>query len=389
MSLPLDGVRVLDLGISTAGPYCARFLADLGAEVTKIEPLDGENARSLGLRYGDAGYLFHVNNYNKRSLTLKVQEPAGRELFLELVSRSDVVVENFAAGTMTRWGIGYDACRAANPSIVYCSAKGFGETGALRDRRAFDTVVQGLAGLMDATGDADSAPLKGGPSVCDLMTAAASAMACVAAIVSRVPGESTFVDTALFDMGAWSLMWLWPHAEGAAQAAERIGNRHPEHAPFGAYACSDGSLFVSVTGDEAWSALAGRLGLDADWTTAERKRRESEIDAALGAWLAPQRAWEAAATLQEAGVTATPVLALDDVAALPTIGERELITSIDHPHYGRIPLIRSPLAVADIARPPVRRLPPMLGEHTQAIVGDELGRADALDALRAAGVVGR
>ena len=193
MPLPLEGIRVLDLGISTAGPYAARFLADLGAEVLKIEPIEGENARSLGLRYGDAGYLFHVNNYNKSSVVLRVQSDQGRRLFLELVAQSDVVIENFASGTMDRWGIGYDDCRAVNPSIVYCSAKGFGENGALRDKRAFDTVVQGLCGLMDATGDADDPPLKGGPSVCDLMTAAANAMACASAIATRVPGESVFL----------------------------------------------------------------------------------------------------------------------------------------------------------------------------------------------------
>ena len=142
MPRPLEGIRVLDLGISTAGPYCARFLADLGAEVLKIEPLDGENARKLGLRYGGTGYLYHVNNYNKKSVSLQVQTVKGREIFLELVAKSSVVVENFAIGTMTKWGIGYEACRDVNPSIIYCSAKGFGESGPLKHKRAFDTVTQ-------------------------------------------------------------------------------------------------------------------------------------------------------------------------------------------------------------------------------------------------------
>src|SRR5580692_2789801 len=121
MTRPLDGIRVLDLGISTAGPYSARFLGDLGADVIKIEPVDGENARKLGLRYGGIGYLYHVNNYNKRSIVLKVQAPRGRDIFLDLVRESDIVVENFATGTMDRWGIGFEQCRAVNPSIIYCS----------------------------------------------------------------------------------------------------------------------------------------------------------------------------------------------------------------------------------------------------------------------------
>ena len=389
MPLPLEGIRVLDLGISTAGPYASRFLADLGAEVLKIEPIEGENARSLGLRYGDAGYLFHVNNYNKSSVVLRVQSPAGRQLFLELVQRSDVVIENFASGTMDRWGIGYDACREANPSIVYCAAKGFGESGVLRDKRAFDTVVQGLSGLMDATGDSGDAPLKGGPSVCDLMTAAANAMACVSAIATRVPGESVFLDTALFDMGAWSMLQWWPDALDDASSVQRIGNGHPLHAPFGSFACSDGDLFVAVEDDAAWQSLAGRLLLSPDCTPGERKSRHSSIDAALMAWLRGRTVMEAATELQSIGVAATPVLDLEDVAALPIMHERELVTRVEHPHNGTIPLLRSPLAIAGCTRPPIRSLPPMLGQDTERIVGDLLGHRDALDAWVEAGVVAR
>ena len=389
MSLPLEGIRVLDLGISTAGPYASRFLADLGAEVLKIEPLEGENARSLGLRYGDAGYLFHVNNYNKASVVLRVQSPAGRQLFLELVERSDVVIENFASGTMDRWGIGYDACRAANPSIIFCAAKGFGESGVLRDKRAFDTVVQGLSGLMDATGEPGDAPLKGGPSVCDLMTAAANAMACMSAIVTRVRGESVFLDTALFDMGAWSMLQWWPNAIEDVASVQRIGNAHPEHAPFGCFSCGDGALFVAVEDDAAWRALASHLGLPSDWPADERKLCAPTIDSALQAWLADRKAMDAAALLQSEGVAATPVLDLEQVAALPIMRERELITRVDDPRNGTIPLIRSPLAIASGERPPIRCLPPALGQHTERVIGDLLGHRDGLEALIEAKVIAR
>jgi CoA:oxalate CoA-transferase len=389
MPLPLDGIRVLDLGISTAGPYASRFLADLGAEVLKIEPLEGENARSLGLRYGDAGYLFHVNNYNKSSVVLRVQSPQGRQLFLELVERSDVVIENFASGTMDRWGIGYDACRQANASIVYCAAKGFGESGVLRDKRAFDTVVQGLSGLMDATGEAGDAPLKGGPSVCDLMTAAANAMACVSAIATRVPGESVFLDTALFDMGAWSMLQWWPHARDDAASAQRIGNGHPLHTPFGRFACSDGDVFVAIEDDAAWQALAAHLDLPSEWSADQRKVSQQAIDASLSAWLATRSVEEAADVLQADGVAATPILDLEDVAALAIMRERELVTRVEHPRNGVIPLLRSPLALASGERPPIRSLPPALGQDTERIIGDLLGHADDLDAWVEAGIVAR
>ena len=391
MPLPLDGIRVLDLGISTAGPYAARFLADLGAEVIKVEPLDGENSRSLGLRYGDAGYLFHVNNYNKRSLALRVQDPEGRRIFLALVGHADVVIENFAAGTMDNWGIGYEACRAANPSIVYCSAKGFGESGPLRGKRAVDTVVQGLAGIMDATGEPADPPLKGGPSVCDLLTAGASALAVVSAVVSRVPGESAFLDTALFDMGAWSLAWLWPtvdaDAGGASGAGSRIGNAHPEAAPFGVFACRDGDLFVAGADDAAWPALAAMLDCDPGHDAAMRKREAPAIERRLRAWLAERPRWDAADALQRVGVAATPVLNLADVAALPLMGERELVTTLAHPRFGEVPLLRSPLAVAGYRRPPIRELQPTLGEDNDDVIGRLLGRAAELPALRRARVV--
>lgn len=387
MPLPLEGLRVLDLGISTAGPYSARFLADLGADVIKVEPLTGENSRGLGLRYGGAGYLFHVNNYNKRSLALKVQSPEGQEAFLALVARSDVVIENFAVGTMDSWGIGYEACRVANPSIVYCSAKGFGESGELRNKRAFDTVVQGLAGIMDATGSGDD-PLKGGPSVCDLLTAAASAMATVSAVLDREPGQSTFVDTALFDMGAWSLAWLWPTATGEApDVASRLANGHPHAAPFGSFTCRDGELFVAVESDAAWRALATVIGGDASWDEAARKADQARIDSALSRWLERRNRGDAADTLQAAGVPAVPVLTLADVATLPLMQARNLVTEVDHPAFGTVPLLRSPLAAAGHKRPPIRRLQPRLGEHGTEIIS-ALPQGEALlERLRAAGAL--
>ena len=176
MRRPVEGLRVVDIGIRREGQYASRLLGDLGADVVKVEPLEGENTRSLGQQYGRTGYLYHVNNYNKRSVTLRVQQPRGRALFLELVAKADVVIENFAIGTMDKWGIGYTACRAVNPSVVYCSVKGFGESGPLRDRRAFDTVTQALSGIMDSTGPRGGPPLKAGPSVCDLLGAGVTSM---------------------------------------------------------------------------------------------------------------------------------------------------------------------------------------------------------------------
>jgi CoA:oxalate CoA-transferase len=390
MPKPLDGVRVLDIGISTAGPYGARLLADLGADVIKIEPLDGENTRSLGLRYGDAGYLYHVNNYNKRSVTLTLQHPRGRETFLALVAKSDVVIENFAIGTMDKWGVGYDACRAANPSIVYCSVKGYGESGPLRNLRAFDTVTQALCGLMYSTGKPGDPPLKAGPSVCDLMGAAVSSMAVMAALVARKPATSQLVDTALFDMGAFALTPLWPLArDGVAESLRSLGNGHPEHAPFGDYACTDGRLIIAVTKQAQWRALAGLLALPHEWDRAARLQRRATIDAALGSWLSSQPVDAAAQRLQSLGIPAAPVLDLAQVSASGQLAARRMVGTVAHPAYGDVPLINSPLAMGD--RAPNRgpwRLQPTLGEHTAEVIGDVLDRGGQLDSLRADGVIG-
>jgi crotonobetainyl-CoA:carnitine CoA-transferase CaiB-like acyl-CoA transferase len=385
---PLAGVRVVDIGISTAGPFGARLLGDLGADVVKVEPLDGENTRSLGLRYGDMGYLFHVNNYNKRSITLHVQDPRGRDVFLDLVKRSDVVIENFAIGTMDKWGIGYDDCRAVNPSIIYCSVKGFGESGPMQALRAFDTVTQALCGLMHTTGKAGDPPLKAGPSACDLMGAAVSSMAIVAALGARRPGESRFIDTALFDMGTFALTSLWPLASSQpAEALRSIGNGHPLHAPFGDYACSDGRLMLTVTTDAQWRALAPTLALDAGWDRATRKAQAEAIDAALATWLQGRRAMAAATALQALGIPAAPIQDLAQLAASEHLAARAMVHDVAHPAYGVVPLIDTPLATGAPRSGPWR-LQPQLGEHNEDVIGGLLGRGDELEALRTAKVMG-
>ncbi len=383
MNRPLESIRVLDLGISTAGPYAARFLADLGAEVIKIEPLDGENARKLGLRYGGVGYLYHVNNYNKKSIALQIQHKRGREILLDLVARSDVVIENFACGTMDKWCVGYTACRDRNPSIIYASAKGFGETGPLRERRAFDTVVQAMSGVMAVTGAPEDPPVKAGPSVCDLMTAALGAMAVTAAIAAREPGQSQFLDCAMFDMGAWSLLPLWPDAlDPDGGLVERTGNRHPRHAAFGSYPCQDGSLFVTATTDAHAQSLATLLHVS------DGADRGARIDASLAEWAQARGVLDAAEQLQQRGIPAAPVWDLTELRNSDLLAERGMVRTHDHPSYGAVPLVQSPIARQDFGGPGVWRDQPLLGQHTAEIIGGLLGRGEELQDLLDARVIG-
>lgn len=386
MARRLDGIRVLDIGLNTAGPYAARLLGDLGADVIKVEPVEGEGTRALGMRFGDTGYLFHNNNFNKRSVTLQVQHPRGREIFLDLVARSDVVIENFAIGTMDKWGIGYAACCEVNPAIVFCSVKGFGESGPLRNLRAFDTVTQALSGMMDATGAPGLPPLKAGPSVCDILGGIVSAMAVAAALAGRKPGQAQFIDTALFDVGAFSLIPLWPLARNGREYVQSLGNAHPLHAPFGHFRCSDGLLMVTVTRDAHWRSLARWLDLDPAWTRALRKDHEDHINAALAARIEPLTADEAALLLQSFGAPAAPVLDLAQVAGSAQVAARRMIGDVDHPVFGKVPLIKPALATGHSDRGPWR-LQPVLGEGNDELIGALLGREGELGALRDEGVI--
>jgi len=382
----LEGIRVLDIGLNTAGPYAARLLGDLGADVIKVESLEGEGTRALGMRYGDTGYLFHNNNFNKRSVSLHVQHPRGREIFLEMVAQSDVVIENFAIGTMDKWGIGYEACRQVNPSIVFCAIKGFGESGPLCNLRAFDTVTQALSGIMDATGEMGLPPLKAGPSACDILSGALSAMAVISVLAGRKAGQAQFIDTALFDAGVFSLLPLWPLAKLGRDTAQSLGNRHPLHAPFAHFRCSDGLLMVTVTCDLHWRSLAHWLELNPLWTRSMRKQREADIEAVLAELVSTHTAQEAAEKLQALGVPAAPVLDLAQVAQSEHMKARGMIGDVEHPVFGKLPLINTALATGRTGRGPWR-LQPVLGESNDELLGKQLGREGELAALRSKGVI--
>jgi crotonobetainyl-CoA:carnitine CoA-transferase CaiB-like acyl-CoA transferase len=290
---------------------------------------------------------------------------------------------------MDKWGVGHAACREANPSIVYCSVKGFGESGPLAGLRAFDTVTQALCGLMYSTGKPGDPPLKAGPSVCDLMGAAVSSMAVMTAIAARAPGQARFLDTALFDMGAIALTSLWPLARDSEPASLRsLGNAHPEHAPFDDYPCARGRIMLTVTRDAQWRALATSLRMPSSLDREARLAQREAIDAALTAWLATKDMEEAANELQSLGIPAAPVLDLAQVAGSEEMRSRRMIATRHHDVYGDVPLINTPLGMGDVDdRLPWRRQP-LLGEHNAEVIGSLLGHAGELAALREQGVIG-
>jgi crotonobetainyl-CoA:carnitine CoA-transferase CaiB-like acyl-CoA transferase len=414
-SLPpgaLGGVRVLDLSRVLAGPWCTQTLADLGAEVIKIErpPGDGhpggDDTRGWGPPFlkdrdgqdtAEAAYFLGTNR-NKRSVTVDIAHPEGQALVQRLAATCDVMVENFKVGDMARYGLDADSMRARHPRLVYCSITGYGQTGPYRDRAGYDYAVQGLGGLMSVTGERDDlpggGPQKVGVAVADLFTGMYAAVAILAALRHRdATGQGQAIDMALLDTQVAMLANLGANYLVTGQAPRRAGNAHQNIVPYQVFEVADGHLILAVGNDaqfERFCAVAGcpELARDERFArNASRVRHRDVLVPLLAERLRtrPRAAWLAA--LDAAKVPCGPINDLADVFADPQVLERGMRTHMAHPHTDRLELVASPLKLS--ATPvQLRRAPPLLGQHTDEVLA-ELG-LDAGDRarLRAAGALG-
>jgi crotonobetainyl-CoA:carnitine CoA-transferase CaiB-like acyl-CoA transferase len=393
---PLEGIRLLEMGAYTAGPFGPRLLATLGAEVIKIEPRTGDPTRHLSGKLGNDSYLYHMNNTDKRSVTLDVLNPRGRELLLELARKSDVFLENFAPGSVERWGIGPEALRGANPRLIYCSVSGFGQSGPLRSRRALDSVIQAMAGLLWLTGEPDRPPVKIGLSVVDLMGACFAAAAIVAALRHRDrTGQGQRLDISMHDVAAWMTSEAWPEVLTGRGSPIRTGNRHRNLAPQGLYQARDGLVVLEICSDDEWSKLCQvmkreDLKVDSRLATAEGRRRVAdELDREISAWMAERSANEVVTACQEAGVPAAPLLELDRATSHPHALSRKLVVELTHPTHGPIRLLGTPFRFSRTSAR-VETPAPDLGQHNREVFGGLLGLSDQeLEALKSAGVIWR
>lgn len=389
----LAGIRVLDLTNVLAGPLACHQLAHLGAEVTKVElPGTGDLARQLGqdeaLSARGMGISFLAPNAGKRSVTVNLKSEAGREVLLRLAGRADVVVENFRPGVMDRLGVGAEVLRAANPRLIYCAISGFGQTGPMAARPAYDQIVQGLAGAMAVTGEAGGGPLRAGWPVADSVGGLTAAMAICAALNARPRGCT--IDVAMLDALVATMGWAASNWLVGGVRPERAGNENLTSAPSAAYACADGLLNVAANKQEQWEALARHLGLDAalaDPRFADRTARKANraaLNAEIGAVLAtrPAAAWEA--ELNAAGVPAGRVLDLED--ALELVAARDQVATYALEGGREMRAVRTGLHV-DGAAPRVDAAPPELGADTDAVLAEAGYGADEIAALRAAGAV--
>ncbi len=387
MSAPLRGVRVVELSAYTTGPLCARYLSNLGAEIIKVEPLKGESMRDFAYKIGGVSYIFHVHNINKKSLPIDTRSEQGKAVLFDLLREADVLIENFAYGLMKKWGLDYATLRNVNPALIYCSLSGFGHSGPDRELRAFDTVIQGMAGVMALTGTAEGPPTKIGISAADNMGSAAGAMAITAALHhQRRTGRGQHIDISMHDIQGWLTAECWALLD-TPTGPRRNGNRHFAAAPQNLFATTDGLIAIEIETQRQLDALCNMIGY-APTDLAASKAQEAAIEARLADWAAGRTSDAAIADCLTCKVPAGRVQGMDDIVENPFTWERELLVTLDHPQCGPVKVLGSPFKST---RSPgiVASTAPLVGQHSREILGELLGYSNQrIDELAAAKVIG-
>jgi CoA:oxalate CoA-transferase len=376
---PLAGIKVLDFTRVLSGPFCTALLADLGADVVKIEPPQGDEYRRIGPFRGGESALFQLMNRNKLGMVIDLKEAAGQALARRLALSADVLVENFRPGVAARLGIGYPDLAAANERLIYASISGFGQVSAKKDLPAFDMIAQAMSGMMAVTGDPAGPPMKVGESIGDLAAGLFCSWAILAAIYERTQtGRGRQLDVGMVD----SLVALLPTAVAqwmfGATPPARTGNRHPLSTPFGAFKARDGHVVICVLNESQFSRLVqcmGRPELSADprFKSDElRTQFETVLTPMIEDWLAPLAVAAAVQTLNEAGVPASSIESPAVVFASPHVAERQLLSSTDHPNLGLIPAMEQPVHFCGLPRGR-QRPAPALGADNSVVLERWLG----------------
>ena len=388
----LDGLRVLDLSRVLAGPISAQILADLGADVIKVErPGRGDDSREWAppfvadpvLSPLDESAYFWSCNRGKRSIAVDLSSDGGRALVARLMAQSDVVIENYKVGTLARYGLGYEAQAKVNPKLIYCAITGFGQTGPYSARPGYDTIVQAMGGLMSLTGNPDGAagggPRKAGLAVSDLMTGLYSCIAILAALNERTAsGLGQYIDMSLLDVQVSALSNIGMNYLATGKVPQRAGNRLATVCPSDAFRCSDGDLMLIVGNDEQFRRFCSAMDMpgvadDPRFCRNEARLRHADALAPLIAGAMASRSMaECQALLDGAGVPASPINNVAQVFANPQVLARQMVRELGQANGQAVKMIANPIRMSRTP-PSYRRPPPTLGQHTSQVLRDELG----------------
>jgi crotonobetainyl-CoA:carnitine CoA-transferase CaiB-like acyl-CoA transferase len=403
----LSHLRVLDLSRVLAGPTAGQILADLGAEVIKVErPGRGDDTRHWGPPWlndrdgnatGESAYFLSANR-GKKSVAIDIGQPEGQQLVRDLAAHSDILLENFKVGGLARYGLDHESLAAINPRLIHCSITGFGETGPYADRPGYDFLIQGMGGLMSITGEPDDVegggPQKVGVALADVMSGLYAVIAVLAALAHRErTGKGQHIDLALLDVQVASLANQAMNYLVSGKAPERLGNAHPNIVPYQAFECADGHFILAVGNDDQFRRLCAFIELpgiadDERFATngARVEHRDELIPILQTVFLQMPRAhW--LEHLEAAGIACGPINRIDEVFADPQVQARGMQVEAPHPLAGNVPLVGSPLKMS--ATPPTEAVaPPTLGQHTAEVLAEALGlERDAIDRLYESGVI--
>ena len=394
MPLPLEGVRVLDLTNVMAGPYCSMVLGDLGAEVVKLESLDGDTTRNFEPKVNDESYCFAVLNRNKRSISVDLKTAEGREIVMRLAARSDIVMENFRPGVVKKLGIDHEALKQVNPGLIYASMSGFGQTGPYGRKGGFDIIAQGMSGIMMMTGHPGGRPAKVGIAMNDIACGVTTLYGILGAYIGKLRhGTGQYLETSLLEAGmAWSI-WEFGAWFGGGEQPTATGTRHRRSAPYQAFRSSDGYVTVGASGDKLWRAFALQVCEKPEWVEDARFRTnplrvrnvdalEAEVEQVLGRHTTAH--W--VERLDAAGVPGGPVYTYEQTLSDPQVKARRMVVDIEHPRIGPMKTLGLPVK-SDGALTEIRKPAPLLGQHTREVLRELGFDASEAAAMLAAGVV--
>jgi crotonobetainyl-CoA:carnitine CoA-transferase CaiB-like acyl-CoA transferase len=392
----LEGLTVLDLTRVLAGPFCTMMLADMGANVIKIEAVGkGADERQLGpFQNGESAYFMNLNR-NKKGITLNLKSPKGKEIFKGLVKNADVVIENYRPGTMDKLGLGYDVLREVNPCIIYAAVSGFGQYGPYTKRPGYDIIAQAMSGLMSTTGWAGGHPTRTGTAMGDVLGGLSVAVGILAAVFNRnYTNKGQMVDVALVDSTVASLEIINMIYFTENRLPQRIGNRYESVYPYDSFQAKDDLVVIAGGNDKLWQLFCnvmGRpeLGEHPDYQrTRDRVKNHEAVKKIVEEWTRSKTVGEIVDILLAAGIPAAPIYTIDQVASDPHIGgAREMFVKTEHPKAGPITLTGSHIKLSE-TKPSVRTSSPSLGQHNEEILSNLLGlNAEDVQALKNEGVI--